>query len=306
MREYVFCVSEDDEGERVDKYLSLLLPDLTRSYIQKQIQDDLLLVNEKVSKANYRLKAEDKVLLSVPDSVIPDIEPENIPVEIVYEDEDVAIVNKPQGMVVHPSSGHYNGTLVNALLYHLNGRLSGINGVLRPGIVHRIDKDTSGLLIICKNDFSHGKIAEQLKVHSANRIYHAIVHGKVKDDTGVIDAPIGRSSVDRKKMAINYDGKRAVTHYKVLERFKDYTYIELKLETGRTHQIRVHMTSIGHPLMGDPVYMPQKEPIHCEGQMLHAKTIGFVSPSKGNYIEFDSELPDHFEKALKYLRNSNL
>ncbi len=305
MREYVFCVSEDDESERVDKYLSSLLPDLTRSYIQKQISEGLLLINDKVSKANYRLKSEDRVLLSVPDSVIPDIEPENIPIEIVYEDDDVAIVNKPQGMVVHPSSGHYNGTLVNALLFHLNGRLSGINGVLRPGIVHRIDKDTSGLLIICKSDFSHGKIAEQLKEHSANRIYHAIVHGKLKDDTGVINAPIGRSPVDRKKMAIISDGKNAVTHYKVLERFKDYTYIELKLETGRTHQIRVHMTSIGHPLMGDPVYMPQKEPVHCEGQMLHAKSIGFISPSLNRYIEFDSNLPEHFEKVLKYLRNNN-
>lgn len=303
MTEYSFIVSEEEEGERVDKYLSVLLPDLTRSYIQKQIADNLLLVNDKVSKANYRLKADDCISLSVPDSVLPDIKPENIPLEIVYEDEDVVIVNKPQGMVVHPSAGHYEGTLVNALLYHLSGRLSGINGVLRPGIVHRIDKDTSGLLIICKNDFSHNKIAEQLKEHSANRIYHAIVHGVIKDDTGTVDAPLGRSTVDRKKMCICIDGKRAVTHYKVLERFKDYTYIELKLETGRTHQIRVHMSSIGHPLMGDPVYMPQKEPVRCEGQILHAKSIGFISPSTGNYIEFDSELPQYFEKCLRYLRN---
>lgn len=304
MKEYVFYVSEDDEGERVDKYLSLLLPDLTRSYIQKHIADGKLLVNEKVSKANYRLKCDDKVFLSVPDSIIPDIEPQNIPIDIVYEDEDVAIVNKPQGMVVHPSAGHYDGTLVNSLLHHMNGRLSGINGVLRPGIVHRIDKDTSGLLIICKNDFSHNNIALQLKEHSANRIYHAIVHGVLKDDEGTIDAPIGRDNVDRKKMAINYSGKPAVTHYKVIERFKSYTYIQLKLETGRTHQIRVHMTSIGHPLMGDPVYKPCKEPIHCEGQTLHAKSIGFVSPSKGEYLEFDSELPEYFNRILRYLRNS--
>lgn len=303
MTEYSFIVTEEEEGERVDKYLSVLLPDLTRSYIQKQISDGLLLVNDKVSKANYRLKADDRISFSVPDSVVPDIKPENIPLEIVYEDEDVVIVNKPQGMVVHPSAGHYDGTLVNALLYHLSGRLSGINGVLRPGIVHRIDKDTSGLLIICKNDFSHNKIAEQLKEHSANRIYHAIVHGVIKDDTGTVDAPLGRSTVDRKKMSICVDGKRAVTHYKVLERFKNYTYIELKLETGRTHQIRVHMSSIGHPLMGDPLYMPQKEPVHCEGQILHAKSIGFISPSKGTYIEFDSNLPIYFEKCLRYLRN---
>lgn len=303
MTEYSFFVTEEEEGERVDKYLSLLLPDLTRSYIQKQIADSLLLINDKVSKANYRLKADDKICLSVPDSIVPDIKPENIPIEIVYEDEDVAIVNKPQGMVVHPSAGHYEGTLVNALIYHLAGRLSGINGVMRPGIVHRIDKDTSGLLIICKNDFSHNKIAEQLKEHSANRIYHAIVHGVLKNDNGTVDAPLGRSSIDRKKMSICMDGKRAVTHYKVLERFKDYTYIELKLETGRTHQIRVHMSSIGHPLMGDPVYMPQKEPVHCDGQILHAKSIGFVSPSTGKYIEFDSDLPEYFEKCLRYLRN---
>ena len=303
MKEYVFLVSEDDEGERVDKYLALILPSLSRSYIQKQIDDGLLTINSVVKKSNYRLKADDEIKLQVPDSVEPDIKPQNIPLDIVYEDEDVCIVNKPQGMVVHPSAGHYEDTLVNALLYHLNGRLSGINGVLRPGIVHRIDKDTSGLLIICKNDFSHGKIAAQLKEHSANRIYHAIVHGVLKDDEGTIDTYIERNPLDRKKMCVSNTGKRAITHYKVLERFKDYTYIELKLETGRTHQIRVHMSHIGHPLMGDPVYMPRKEPIHCAGQMLHAKSIGFVSPSKNEYIEFDSDLPDHFKKALEYLRN---
>lgn len=304
MREFNFIISDEDEGIRVDKYLSDVLPDLSRSYIQKQISDGLLKVNDKPSKAGYKLKADDDIFLQVPDSVVPDIEPEDIPIDIVYEDEDVAIVNKPRGMVVHPSAGHYSGTLVNALLYRLQGRLSGINGVLRPGIVHRIDKDTSGLLIICKSDFAHAKIAEQLKEHSANRIYHAIVHGNVKDDTGTIDAPIARSSVDRKKMAIVPGGKRAVTHYKVLERFDGYTYIELKLETGRTHQIRVHMTSLGHPLMGDPVYNPQKEPIKLTGQMLHAKTIGFVSPTLNKYIDFDSELPEDFQKALKFLREN--
>jgi len=304
MKEYNFIVTDEDEGERADKYLSSLIPELTRSYIQKQIEDGQLLINSAVKKSNYRLKAEDEIKLNVPDSVIPDICPENIPIEIVYEDKDVCIVNKPQGMVVHPSAGHYEGTLVNALLFHLDGRLSGINGVLRPGIVHRIDKDTSGLLIICKNDFSHNNIALQLKEHSANRRYHAVVHGNLKDDEGTIDAPLGRSTVDRKKMCVTPDGKRAVTHYKVLERFNGYTYVELKLETGRTHQIRVHMSHIGHPLMGDPVYMPQKEPVHCEGQILHAKTIGFVSPSKNEYLEFTSDLPEYFEKVLRYLRNS--
>ena len=304
MREFNFIISDEDEGIRVDKYLSDVLPDLSRSYIQKQISDGLLKVNDKPSKAGYKLKVDDDIFLQVPDSVVPDIEPEDIPIDIVYEDDDVGIVNKPRGMVVHPSAGHYSGTLVNALLYRLQGRLSGINGVLRPGIVHRIDKDTSGLLIICKSDFAHAKIAEQLKEHSANRIYHAIVHGNVKDDIGTIDAPIARSSVDRKKMAIVPGGKRAVTHYKVLERFNGYTYIELKLETGRTHQIRVHMTSLGHPLMGDPVYNPQKEPIKLTGQMLHAKTIGFVSPTLNKYIDFDSELPKDFQKALKFLREN--
>ena len=304
MKEYNFCVSDEDEGIRADKYLSDLLPDLSRSYIQKQIGDGLLLINGKPSKSGYKVKADDIILLQVPDSVEPDIKPENIPINIVYEDEDVAIVNKPRGMVVHPSAGHYEGTLVNALMYHLDGRLSGINGVLRPGIVHRIDRDTSGLLIICKSDFAHGKIAEQLKEHSADRIYHAIVHGSLKENEGTVDAPLGRSPQDRKKMAIVPGGKRAVTHYKVLERFNGYTYIELKLETGRTHQIRVHMTSLGHPLMGDPVYGTQKEPVKLNGQMLHAKTIGFISPSKGSYLSFDSELPEDFLKALSFLRSN--
>lgn len=301
MKEYRFIVSEEDENERADKYLSAIIPELTRSYIQKQIEEGLLKINDSVKKSNYKLKVDDSIVLSVPDSVIPDILPENIPLDIVYEDEDVAIVNKPQGMVVHPCPGHYEGTMVNALMYHLNGRLSGINGVLRPGIVHRIDKDTSGLLIVCKSDFSHNIIASQLKDHSCNRIYHAIVHGILKDDEGTIDAPLGRSTTDRKKMCITPDGKRAVTHYKVLKRFSEYTYVELKLETGRTHQIRVHMTSIGHPLMGDPVYGTMKEKFHCNGQMLHAKTIGFLSPSGNEYLEFNSDLPDYFTNVLNKL-----
>lgn len=302
MREYEFIVSEEDDGERVDKYLSQLCDGLTRSYIQKQIENKCLLVNSKIQKSNYRLKCDDIINLTVPDSVIPEIKPENIPLNIIYEDSDVAIVNKPQGMVVHPSAGHFDGTLVNALLFHLEGRLSGINGVLRPGIVHRIDKDTSGLLIVCKNDISHNSIAGQLKEHLPNRRYHAIVHGNIKENEFTVDAPIGRSNVDRKMMSIRPDGKRAVTHIKVIERFKDYTYVECQLETGRTHQIRVHLSSKGYPLMGDPVYCNRKEPIKCNGQMLHAKTIGFISPSTNNYMEFDSELPDYFQKALNYLR----
>lgn len=301
MKNYSFIVAEEDEGERVDKYLSTIIPDLTRSYIQKQIEDKLLTINGEVKKSNYRLKADDAIVLNVPDSIIPDIEPENFPIEIVYEDDDFVIVNKPQGLVVHPAPGHYSGTLVNALLYHLHGRLSGINGVLRPGIVHRIDKDTSGLLIVCKNDLSHNYIAAQLKDHTCNRVYHAVVHGVIKDDEGTIDAPLGRSDSDRKKMCIRQDGKRAVTHFKVIERFKDYSYIECRLETGRTHQIRVHMASIGHPLMGDPVYCNMKEPIHCDGQILHAKSIGLISPTTKEYKEFDSELPDYFKKIITSL-----
>lgn len=304
MKEFNFTVSEDYEDERIDKYLTELIPEFTRSFIQKQIQDQKLTVNSKIVKANYRLKAGDSIYFESQDAVIPDILPENIPLDIVYEDDDVAIVNKPQGMVVHPAAGHYTGTMVNGLMYCLNGRLSGINGVLRPGIVHRIDKDTSGLIIVCKNDFSHNHIAEQLKDHSCERTYHAIVHGVIAEDKGTINASLGRDSKDRMKMAVVIGGKRAVTHFKVLKRFDKYTYIECKLETGRTHQIRVHMAHIGHPLMGDPVYSSYKEPINLNGQMLHAKTIGFVSPSTGEMIRLDSDLPEYFMKVLKYLENS--
>ncbi len=299
-----FTISPEDEGERIDKYLSATLDGLSRSYIQKQIDNNGLIVNEKPVKSNYRIKTEDQVVFTIPEAIVPDITPENIPLNIVYEDDDVCIVNKPQGMVVHPSAGHYNGTLVNALLFHLEGRLSGINGVLRPGIVHRIDKDTSGLLIICKNDKAHECIAEQLKDHSCRRTYHAVVHGVLKDDEGTINAPIGRSKSDRKKMAVEEGGKEAVTHYKVLKRYRDHTYVECRLETGRTHQIRVHMAYIGHPLMGDPVYSGHKEPLSLNGQVLHAKTIGFVSPTTGEFKLFDSELPEHFLKVLRYLESN--
>ncbi len=305
MKKYCLTVSDMDESERIDKYLSSLIPELSRTFIQKQIEYGNLCVNGKPVKSNYKVKAEDNVIFNTPDSVIPDIVAENIPIDIVYEDNDVCIVNKPRGMVVHPSHGHYTGTLVNALLYHLAGRLSGINGVLRPGIVHRIDKDTSGLLIICKNDISHQNIAMQLKDHSCNRVYHAIVHGNFDKEEGSISGNIGRSPVDRKKMAVvpEKEGKPAITHYRVLKQYDGYSYVELKLETGRTHQIRVHMANIGHPLMGDPLYCCKNEPVKTQGQMLHAKTIGFVSPTTHDRLEFDSVIPDDFAKCLRYLED---
>lgn len=296
-------VTAEYEGLRIDKYLTEVLSDLSRSYIQKQIENGGLTVNEKASKSNYKIKTEDEISFNIPESVIPDINPENIPIEIVYEDEDVCIVNKPQGMVVHPAPGHYSGTLVNALMFHLDGRLSGINGVLRPGIVHRIDKDTSGLLMVCKNDFSHIKISNQLKDHSCERVYHAIIHGCPEKDEFVIDKPIGRSDKDRRKMSVREDGKRAVTHVKVLNRFKNFSYIECKLETGRTHQIRVHLSYLGYPILGDPVYCNIKESIKTNGQTLHAKTIGFLSPSTGERKFFDSELPEYFKKLLNYIES---
>lgn len=305
MKNIRFVVTEEYEGERVDKSLTQICENLSRTYIQKCITEGGLKVNSKTVKANYRLNCDDILEFIIPDAVSLDVEPENIPLEIVYEDDDVAIVNKPRGMVVHPSQGHTSHTLVNALMYHLKNRLSTINGVYRPGIVHRIDKDTSGLLIICKNDKAHENIASQLKEHTAKRSYRAIVHGIIKEETGRVEQPIGRSTVDRKKMAVVKDGKYAATNYRVIERFKNYTYIECILETGRTHQIRVHMSYIGHPLMGDPVYCTKKEPINTNGQMLHAKTIGFVSPSTNKELLFDSELPDDFVKALNYLKSKD-
>ena len=241
--------------------------------------------------------------MALPEPVSLDIEPQNIPLDILYEDNDVLLVNKPKDMVVHPSAGHLDGTLVNALLYHCKDCLSSINGVMRPGIVHRIDKDTTGVLIICKNDKAHNCIAEQLKVHSITRKYHALVWHNLTEDSGTVDAPVGRHPVDRKKMAVNYkNGKPAVTHYKVLERFGNYTYVECELETGRTHQIRVHMTSIGHPLVGDLVYGPARQPFKTQGQMLHAKVFGFIHPTTGEYMEFETPLPDYFEDILHKLR----
>ena len=296
---------ETENGERIDKYLSNEMSGFSRSYIQKLMKDGHVYVNGKAVKANYKLAYDDMITVEIPDLVEPDIVPENIPLDILYEDDDILIVNKPKGMVVHPAAGHYSGTLVNALMYHCGESLSGINGVMRPGIVHRIDMDTTGSLLVCKNDQAHQKLAEQLKVHSIKRVYHAIVRGNLKEDSGTIDAPIGRHPVDRKKMSINYqNGREAVTHYQVLERFGDYTYISCRLETGRTHQIRVHMASIRHPLLGDNVYGPQKCPFKLQGQTLHAKILGITHPTTGEYMEFDAPLPEYFEDLLGRMRQN--
>ncbi|MDD6157041.1 MAG: RluA family pseudouridine synthase [Lachnospiraceae bacterium] len=304
MKQDVFEVLEEQEGERLDKYLSIIYPDISRSFFQKIIKDNMVLVNDQPQKANYRLRDEDIVTINFPDAVTTAIEPEDIPLDILYEDEDLLVVNKPKGMVVHPSAGHYTHTLVNAIMFHCKDSLSGINGEIRPGIVHRIDMDTTGSLIVCKNDESHIKIAQQIKDHSVNRIYEGIVCGNVSEDEGTINGAIGRNPKDRKKMAINEaNGKPAITHYKVLKRFQNYTYMQFQLETGRTHQIRVHMASIGHPLLGDPLYSSGKSPYkNLQGQTLHAKTIGFVHPTTGVYMEYSAPLPEYFEKLLNSLK----
>ena len=282
--------------ERLDKFLSAMLPDQSRSYLQKIIKDGNVLVNGEPKKSSYRLEDGDEVTADLPELKSPDIEPENIPLDILYEDDSILMVNKPKGMVVHPSAGHYTGTLVNAVLWHCQGQLSGINGVSRPGIVHRIDKDTTGVLVVCKNDAAHNAVAAQLKEHSITRKYRAIVHGVIKEDEGTVDAPIGRHPTERKKMASGVkNGKRAVTHYRVLERFQGYTYVECQLETGRTHQIRVHMASIHHPLLGDTVYGPAKDSHHLEGQTLHAMVLGLIHPVTGEYLEVEAPLPEYFE-----------
>jgi len=304
MQNFCFLITEEYENERLDKALSDLTDDtVSRSYLQKLIKENQIFVNEKAQKASYKLKIDDYVSFTIPDQKEPDILPEDISLDILYEDEDVIVVNKPKNMVVHPAAGHYEHTLVNGLLFHCKDSLSGINGVLRPGIVHRIDKDTTGSIIACKNDFSHKAIAEQLKNHSITRRYRAICAGVIQEDEGTIDAPIGRDEKDRKKMAVNYkNGKTAVTHYKVLERFKDYSYIECRLETGRTHQIRVHMASIGHPLLGDEVYSSRKWPYSLDGQTLHAYILGFIHPRRGEYIETMAPIPEYFNMLLEKLR----
>lgn len=301
MHTYVFKIEEELDGERIDKALGSLIDSLSRSFIQKFIKDDKVTVNGEIVKSSYKVKTEDEVVFELPESVEPDILAENIPLDILYEDRDVIVVNKPKGMVVHPAAGHYSGTLVNALMYHCGQELSGINGVMRPGIVHRIDMDTTGSLIVCKNDLSHNAIAAQLKEHSIHRVYHAICYGDIKEDQGTIHKTIGRHPSDRKKMAVNVQGKDAVTHYKVLKRLGKYTYIECRLETGRTHQIRVHMASIGHPLLGDEVYSNRPCPFKLQGQCLHAMTLGFVHPRSGEYIEVNAPLPQYFSHLLDIL-----
>ena len=301
-----FKVDVEKAGIRIDRYLADVCLDFSRSYLQKLLKDQMVSVNGKVVKANYKTQAGDEVALQVPDMQPLDIKPEEIPLDILYEDEWLMVVNKPKDMVVHPSAGHMEGTLVNAVMAHCGEHLSGINGVLRPGIVHRIDMDTTGALVICKSDFAHQSLAEQLSVHSITRKYRAIVHGNLKEDEGTVRGAIGRHPTDRKKMAINErNGKPAVTHYRVLERFGNYTYIECQLETGRTHQIRVHMASIGHPLLGDAVYGPKKCPVkNLQGQTLHAMVLGFIHPRTGAYMEFEAPLPEYFSNLLLQFRKN--
>lgn len=302
-KEFNFVITEEMEEERIDKCLNALIDTLSRSYIQKLLSEGNVTVNGRNVKPSYKVCADDEVKLFLPPVVTPDILPENIPLSILYEDEDVIVVNKPKGMVVHPAPGHYKGTLVNALLYHCGSDLSGINGVLRPGIVHRIDRDTTGSVIACKNDHAHSEIARQLKEHSIVRKYQAIVHGVFKEDQGTVHTLIGRHPTDRKKMSVvERGGKDAVTHYQVIRRFQNTTFIECVLETGRTHQIRVHMSHLGHPLLGDSVYGPKSSSYNkLQGQTLHAEILGFMHPSTGEYVETSAPLPEYFQALLNNL-----
>ncbi|MDD3168016.1 MAG: RluA family pseudouridine synthase [Eubacteriales bacterium] len=299
---YVFIVEEDRKGTRLDVVLSLVIEEASRSHLQKLIDIGRVEVNGEIALSKkYKVKAGDLVKITIPEPVHLNVKPEDIPIDIVYEDEDILVVNKPKGMVVHPAAGNYTGTLVNAILYHCKS-LSSINGVIRPGIVHRIDKDTSGLLMIAKNDSAHHSLAQQLASHTITRAYRAIVYHNFQEDTGTVNAPIGRDPKNRLKMAVTQlNSKDAVTHYKVLQRLGSFTYIEARLETGRTHQIRVHMAHINHPLLGDAVYGPKKKALGVETQMLHAKLLGFHHPKTGEYMEFDSPLPQEFINVMKKL-----
>ena len=299
-----FLVEEAFHQQRIDKYLSDQANDLSRSRIQELIKQGNVLINAKPCKSNTKVKSGDEVVIELPKETEVSIEAQNIPLDIVYEDKDLLVVNKPKGMVVHPAVGNSEGTLVTALLYHCGDSLSGINGVIRPGIVHRIDKDTSGLLIVAKNDFSHIGLARQIKEHSFERAYECVVHGNIREDNGTVNQPIGRHPKDRKKMAVTYrNSKNAVTHFEVLKRYGDFTHIRCRLETGRTHQIRVHMAYIGHPVAGDEVYGPKKVQKGLNGQCLHAKHIGFIHPRTGQWLEFESELPEYFINLLNKLDN---
>ncbi|MBR2594585.1 MAG: RluA family pseudouridine synthase [Firmicutes bacterium] len=303
MEEIFLTAEEKDEGRRVDVFVAECLEEISRSRVQSLLESENILVNGKKVKSNYKLKINDMVSVSMPPLYEAEIVPEDIPLDILYEDEHIIVVNKPKGMVVHPAPGHFSGTLVNALMYHCRDNLSGINGVLRPGIVHRIDKDTSGILVAAKTDTAHKGLAEALSVHDIKRIYYAIVMNKVKEEEGTIDKPIGRHKTDRKKMAVVPNGRNAVTHYKVIEYLGKYTFIEARLETGRTHQIRVHMASIGNPLLGDEVYGSKKQPFNTDGQVLHAGVLGFIHPVTGEYMEFSAPLPEYFQKVLRIIRD---
>ncbi|ERK30345.1 RluA family pseudouridine synthase [Clostridium intestinale] len=301
MEELIFKITSEEVNKRIDKYLSEVIENKSRSFIQGLIDNDNIKVNDKLIKSNYKLKLNDIIEVNLPEPLELEVKAEDIKLDIVYEDHDVIVVNKPQGMVVHPAPGNYTGTLVNALLYHCKD-LSGINGVIRPGIVHRIDKDTSGILVVAKNDNSHNFLAAQLKDHSMKREYYALVEGRVKNDIGTINEKLGRDPKDRIKMAIVKEGREAITHYEVLENYDYTTLVKCNLETGRTHQIRVHMAHIGHPLVGDPVYGYKKSKFKLIGQMLHAKTLGFVHPTTKDFLEFSTELPSYFKNIIEKLR----
>lgn len=302
MEKHCFTADIEYEDQRIDRYLTEMLPEQSRSFFQKLIRDGFVMVNHIIVKVNYRLKTGDLIEIDIPDAVPTEIVPENIPLDILYEDDDLLIVNKPKGMVVHPAVGHSTGTLVNAIMYHCQGNLSGINGEIRPGIVHRIDKDTTGSLIICKNDEAHRNIAEQIKEHSVTRRYVGVVAGTFSEESGTVEGAIGRHPNDRKRMTINEkNGKPAVTHYRVLQTLKGASFMEFELETGRTHQIRVHMASISHPLLGDTVYGNSKNPYKLQGQALHARTIGFIHPTTGEYIEVSAPIPEYMTELVRKL-----
>lgn len=306
MSELQFTVPAEQSGKRIDSWLAEQIEGLTRSAAQNLLSEQAVSCNGQPLKKNYKLVGGEAVTIQLPELKEVDLKPENIPLDIVYEDADIVVVNKPRGMVVHPAAGNWDGTLVNALMYHCGDSLSGINGEHRPGIVHRIDKDTSGLLVVAKTDAAHQALTEQMHVHSIHRVYHAVVYGNLKEDTGFVEAPIGRDPKDRKKMAVTQqNSKYAYTGWQVLERFGNFTYIACKLKTGRTHQIRVHMASIGHPLAGDAVYGPKNCIRSLNGQCLHAKELGFVHPATGEWMQFDSSLPDWFQDYLSRLRKES-
>lgn len=299
----IVCITAEDAGKRLDKLLSEQLPELTRSAIQNLIQDGCITLGGATLKKNAKASAGDEIWVELPEPKETELKPENIPLDIVYEDDDIVVVNKPRGMVVHPAPGNWSGTLVNALMYHCGDSLSGINGEIRPGIVHRIDKDTSGLLVVAKNDRAHQSLAEQIKQHTTARRYYAVVYGAPRDDCGVVNAPIARHRTDRKKMAVTEGGREAITHYEVLERYRGYTYMTFLLETGRTHQIRVHMAHIGHPIVGDPLYGPAKDKWKLGGQCLHAGQLTLTHPTTGERMTFEAPLPAYFTTVLQKLRN---